>query len=153
MSLGAITGSGNAPDIRGAAASARPGSVAASLAAQARFDALDAVQLATRQAAQQTKPNGAKPNFDSSRRDGTRAGSDQSGSRPSQSSSVFLAQSLAQEQDQSAAAPVTSAAISGTAAYARTASRSAPPDQDTTAEILLPLQPSLNSGRTLDLAV
>ncbi|MBI3444239.1 MAG: hypothetical protein HY055_02460 [Magnetospirillum sp.] len=156
MSFGAIAGSGNTPDIRGAAASARANGVPSSQATQARFDALEALHLATRKASQQARTDEANPQRIAPQRQAqsSAAEGEPSGQRPALSSSAFLAQSLAQEQDNTAAASLSaSQAQSATAAYSAANSRSAPPPQEIKAEILLPLQASLNSGRSLDLAV
>ena len=150
MSLDSVTVSGNAAALRGADAVARAGSVLSAQAIRPRNAPLDAFQLASRPSSQ--KPRSASEQKPDDRRDrATQSEADsQSRQPPTQAASTFVAQSLAQEQSQSAAAPASQIAA-GLRAYARfSGSGFASPQSASGVEII---PPQLSSGHSLDLAV
>ena len=150
MSLDSVTGSGNAAALRGADVVARAGSVLSSLAVRQRNAPLDAFQLASRPSSQ--KPRATSDQRPDERQDRTAQSEadSQNSQSPAQAASTFLAQSLAQEQDQSSAAPASQIAA-GLRAYARSSGTGSASPQSASGVEIIP--PQLSSGHSLDLAV
>lgn len=149
MSLDGITVQGSAPDIRAAAAATRPGSVAATQAAQPRFDLLDSLQVSYRppqQKTQRAEDRGRDPSSAATSSRPPVSGDRAGGQGSPLPFSAFIAQFLSQEQDN---APPPSAQLAGHSAYARSTA-SAAPTPPSGVDLLLP---QLSSGKSLDLAV
>jgi hypothetical protein len=150
VSLDSVTGSGSAAALRGADAVARAGSILSTQAVRQRNAPLDAFQLASRPSSQKSRAT-SDQQPDDRRGQATQSETDGQDSRSTtQAASTFVAQSLAQEQDQTSTAPASQIAA-GLRAYARsTGGASATPRGDSTVEII---PPQLSSGHSLDLAV
>ena len=145
MSLDGITGSGNVVALRGTDAVARVGGALPAPVARPRSSPLDGFQIAGRPGSQRPKA-APQPQRD----DDSAPSSNPAAKSPSRTVSAFVAQSLAQEQEQGAASPVPVSRIAaGIRAYARSSGTTAP-QTDAGIEII---PPQLSSGHALDLAV
>ena len=151
MSLDAITGSGNAAALRGADAVSRSGGVSSFLTSRPRFGPLDAFQNAGRTGSQRSWTATDQQSADTPPGASQARTAGDKGQSPTQVDTAFLAQSLAQEQDQAAASSSSqvSQIAAGLRAYARSVG-AAPPGGDVNVEVI---PPQLSSGHSLDLAV
>lgn len=155
MSLDGITGSGNVASLRGADVVARAGGVLASLATRERYSPLDAFQVAGRQGSQRSRTAADQQPLDQTSTPSVgapppRSGTDGGQTGAGRAVSAFVAQSLAQEQDQITTSPPQASQIAaGLRAYARSVGATLP-QGDANVEVI---PPQLASGHALDLAV
>ncbi len=147
MSFDGITGSANAAALRGADAVSRPGGVLSTLATRPRGNPLDAFLIAGRPGSQRSQPpSDQQPDNASTPSSGGQADDGRTSSR---TSTAFITQSLAQEQDTASPPSQASQISAGLRAYAR--SVGATTTQGNEAIEVIP--PQLSSGHALDLSV
>lgn len=152
MSLDGIAQSGGQANGAGAVAQ-RTGAIAQARAVQQRFGLGDESRVANRPASQKSREFQTYQDQAEPRPQGFESFDPSQGQ--SQSLSAFMAQSLAQGEGQDGAPSQTTAsqrARAGTAAYERAAG-AASGLNDPLADVLVPGQSFLSSGRAIDLAI
>ncbi len=147
MSLDGINGSGATTDLRGVPAAIRAGGIGATQAVQPRFVLPDPIQVGRRPAYQRTRSSDDQSSGErsaetfESRRSGDGA--------EARAFTAFVAQSIAQEQEDTESPLQPSTLLAGVSAYAHAAR----PGQENGQDGVEIIPPTLSSGHALDLVI